>query len=290
MSFLVQYRAGSEDPFSDPTVVTSSEAVIGGLSDATGYEIAVRARRTIGEISAESSTTTATTQTFLAFWPGDVNGDGTVTAQDVVVLASPSCFGATTGFSSDGSNVAWALTPVDVSEASAATVRCDTDRTGSVDVFDFLAIAANAGRTTGKRTESEPMPIVDEAHRTRVESFYESFEPAPDRPEQMHLKEALGEILRKAGNELPSEAALGAPYPNPARHRVSADLELPEAGRVSVAVVNAAGQTVHRTATETMPAGAGRLELEVSAVAPGLYFLVIETEDRRFSRPLVIVR
>jgi hypothetical protein len=289
-SFRVSYREAGQDSFSDPIVASSGEATISGLSDATVYEIAVQARRVIDESASQSSTVTTTVQTYLSFWPGDVNGDGTVSAEDVVSLTAPACFGAATGFSTSGQSVAWAEIAVDVGSQDPSVLRCDADRSGSVNVFDFLAIAANAGRTTGKGTGPVNSAIVNDAQLARIISIFESFQPAEGNARQKQLKDDLGRILHKRASDLPDEVALGEVYPNPASQRFSAAIDLPESASVSTILVNAAGQIVKREANGDLPAGHRTLEIDVSGLAPGLYFVVVETSGRRLTTSITVIR
>lgn len=289
-SFTVSYRPAGEGSFSDPSVVTENEAAISGLHDATQYEIAVQALRDIDGLTAESPSVTATAFTFLAFWPGDVNGDGTVSAEDVVALTAPACFGASTVFSTNGQTVAWTQIAVDVTSEEPAVLRCDTDRSGSVDVFDFLAIAANAGRTTGKGVGIESAAIVDEAHRARITSIFESFHPTKGVAAQERLKEDLRRILDKNVPDLPEEIALGDVYPNPTSQAISATLELPETAFVSAVLVNAAGQVVKRPVEGTLPAGRRTVRIRVTDLAPGLYFVVVETSGKRLTKAITVIR
>lgn len=288
-SFLVSYRPAGQGEFSEPVAVTSNQTTISGLDDATAYEVAVQARRVLGESVAHSGTEATSATTFLSFWPGDANGDGSVNAQDVAAFTAPACFGQSTAFTTDGGNVAWTELAVDLAGQDPAVLRCDTDRTGLVDIFDFLAIAANAGRTTGKGSPVKSA-IVDAAHLARVESIYDSFNPAPGDVAQERLKDELRSLLQAKSEEHPTALALGSIYPNPVAGRFSATLDLPETSYVEGRIVNSAGQVVDRPFDGTLSAGRRVIELDVTDLPPGVYFLVIEAGGAGISRPIVVTR
>ena len=289
-SYEVSYRPVGDGPFSNPTVVTATESTIGGLDDATEYEVSVRAVRALETLREESPTMTTTARTFLSFWPGDVNDDGLVSADDVVAFTAPSCFGAVTSFSTDGRSVAWTEIPVDLGNQTASVVRCDTDRSGVVDIFDFLAIAANSGKSTGKAGGPVISAVVDESHLQRIQSIFDSFEPAADNAAEKRLKEGLADIIRKNTIDLPDALALQPIYPNPAVGTAHAVIEMPESARVSIVLVNSTGQIVRKLADSTLPAGQRTLSIDVRDLAPGLYFVVLDSVGKRLTAPLTVIR
>jgi len=292
-SFEVSYRAAGAGEFSPPTVTNSLSLLIEGLDDAVEYEVQVVAFRARDSLSENSAPEFATGKTLLSTWPGDMDDDGRVTANDVVVLTSAQCFGMSTNFSTDGLDVSWQERAVDPLGLNATVIRCDADQNGDIDIFDFLAIAANIDKQTGKNgmRPAALTLVTSEAHRRRLQQIYESFVPATGEVGQEKLSEDLGEILRKAGTEIiPDRLRLGFAYPNPVRDRALIPVDLPSEVVLRVSVVDAAGRRVMILVSERYRAGSHEIRLEASTLPPGAYLVVMETEGVVLSRPLIVVR
>lgn len=95
---------------------------------------------------------------------------------------------------------------------------------------------------------------------------------------------AEGGPLKDAGVEW------GGVWPNPARNQVRAELRLDAPRAVAVRVMDGRGRTVRSVASGARAAGASTVRLDVGGLAPGLYFLVAETESGRRTRTLNVVR
>ena len=144
------HRLGGAGEFSPVVTTGNLSLLVENLDDALDYEFKVTSLRAIDSFLSSSAPSFVEAYTFLSFWPGDMDADGEVTANDAVVLTSPACFERATFLSTDGLDVAWRKIPVDAVGQDTQALLCDSDRNGVVDIFDFLAIAANFGRTTGK--------------------------------------------------------------------------------------------------------------------------------------------
>lgn len=79
-------------------------------------------------------------------------------------------------------------------------------------------------------------------------------------------------------------------YPNPASGSVTASFQLEHSGSVAISVVDVLGSVVSRLPATSYSAGTIAVPVDVSAVASGLYYLVIETAEGKTSLPLTIVR
>ncbi|HLE57625.1 MAG TPA: T9SS type A sorting domain-containing protein, partial [Rhodothermia bacterium] len=79
-------------------------------------------------------------------------------------------------------------------------------------------------------------------------------------------------------------------YPNPAVGTAHAVIELPESAHVSIVLVNSAGQIVRKLADSTLPAGQRTLSIDVGDLAPGLYFVVLDSVGKRLTAPLTVIR
>ena len=94
-----------------------------------------------------------------------------------------------------------------------------------------------------------------------------------------------------AEHEAPFAEALGlATYPNPARGAVTARFALPEAGPVTLRMLDLTGREVARVAARAYPAGDHTATLALGGLPAGLYVLRLETAAGAASRPLTLVR
>ena len=83
---------------------------------------------------------------------------------------------------------------------------------------------------------------------------------------------------------------LGAPYPNPATTEVTIPITSASPNVVSVRVFNVLGQLVRREQVVNLPTGVSRLHFDVSAVSPGLYVAVVESDGATTRQWLTVVR
>ena len=291
LQFAIRHRTSGTEEWSDPAFASTPMYTLTGLHDGTRYDISIESIRTLGDFTARSAATMIQTQTFLSFWPGDTNNDGLVDANDVVQLTSPTCFGANTAsvFDTDGSSVAWAQLAVNMQDVDAEIIRCDTDRNGHVEAFDFLAIAANVGRTTGARQETVTAIIASEAHRTRLLNLYQGFTPATDDAAAQQLKADLAALLGINTAELPDQLALHPVYPNPFRTQASVIFDLPEAQPVRLTVFNTLGQRLLVVEDGQVSAGRHTRSLSRQMLPPGVYFVVLETNAQSFTEKITVL-
>ena len=93
------------------------------------------------------------------------------------------------------------------------------------------------------------------------------------------------------GVEALLEDAMGfSVYPNPASSMVNVDVTLPEADNVSIIVIDAVGQQVINESVGRVPAGRHRFDVGTSELAPGVYFVNLEVDGKRFVRKLNVQR
>ncbi len=99
-----------------------------------------------------------------------------------------------------------------------------------------------------------------------------------------------------AGGARPSAAlALSAPWPDPARERVSLRLDLPRAGDASVEVLDLAGRRVRVLASGARPAGESTVGWDLrdeggNRAAPGMYLVRARMGEMSITRKVVTVR
>jgi hypothetical protein len=91
--------------------------------------------------------------------------------------------------------------------------------------------------------------------------------------------------------EGPPRFTLDAPCPNPISTSASLGYRVDEAARVTIAVYDVAGRRVSvLLEDEFQPAGPGRIELDASGLAAGVYFVRMETAAKSVSRKIAVVR
>lgn len=76
--------------------------------------------------------------------------------------------------------------------------------------------------------------------------------------------------------------------PNPANERIILKFNLSEKHNVSLRLLNANGQTIRSEVSEPYPVGAHQLEMDIKNLAPGLYFLEMQTEQGVSTKKLVV--
>ncbi|MEM6335154.1 MAG: T9SS type A sorting domain-containing protein, partial [Bacteroidota bacterium] len=288
LSYLVSVRPQGGE-FGRPQAVSGTSTTISGLPDGVRYDVRVQSVRSLEEAVAISEETDVVAQTHIRLWPGDTNGDGRVDAADATQLTSDLCFGATTSLSTDGSNVAWQASVFDFGDDDPVAVRCDADRNGSVDVFDFLAVAANAGRTTGTNQPAIAAQITSEAHRERVRRLLDGFTPRS--PAQEALKEELRLLVGSSETpEVPGAPTLDTIYPNPFAQEATVRLGLPEETHVRVELYNTLGQRVAQVANDMRTAGWHTLKLDAATLPSGPYLLVVQAGPSVVTKRVTVIR
>ena len=94
-----------------------------------------------------------------------------------------------------------------------------------------------------------------------------------------------------AGVAQVTAANLGASiYPNPANDQATLTFTLAAAKNVQIEVVDQLGRTVAQVANETLDAGAHSFTISTSALAAGVYNVVMHTEDGTFNERLSVAK
>lgn len=78
--------------------------------------------------------------------------------------------------------------------------------------------------------------------------------------------------------------------PNPVSGAAGITFSIPENGHVNVSILDIAGRVVSTVQDGQLPAGAGVLNYDTAELTPGVYFVVMQTEDVTFTRRMAIVR
>ncbi len=96
----------------------------------------------------------------------------------------------------------------------------------------------------------------------------------------------LGVGVEESARGESAELRLGPVWPNPAGDAATVPVELPRAGHVRVRLVDALGRRVATAYDGMLPAGHTGLPIDLTGVAPGLYFCVVEFEGEHTIAPL----
>ena len=83
---------------------------------------------------------------------------------------------------------------------------------------------------------------------------------------------------------------LGPISPQPVRARAQAVLMLREPAAISARLVDGRGRTVRRLVQDTRASGESMIDIDASGIAPGAYFLVVETPAGRRTARVVVAR
>jgi len=93
-----------------------------------------------------------------------------------------------------------------------------------------------------------------------------------------------------AVNPVTSASANASVYPNPANTEATLSFTLANKTSVQVDVVDGLGRVLNTVANETMNAGAQKVVINTSALASGVYNLMIHTEQGTFTQRLSVVK
>jgi hypothetical protein len=278
-----------EGDWSRAQLTSNIFATVSGLRDATRYELRVTAVRTVDTSTARSAPVQTTARTFLAHWAGDTNGDGSVTAADVVFLTSAAVYGQSTPFNSDGKDVSWRLRAIEVGESDPALLRGDTDRSGRIDLFDFLAIAANFGQTVPGAGPPMAAVLASTEHAETLRALVSSFQPESE--PQIELAEELSLLLEAyQAHDRPDQVRLSQNYPNPFNPQTTIRYDLPEKGVVRLSIFNPLGQEVVRLVDGELDAGRYASSWDASDLPSGVYLCVLRTPTATQTRTMTLLR
>ncbi|MDD3536623.1 MAG: T9SS type A sorting domain-containing protein, partial [Candidatus Cloacimonetes bacterium] len=79
-------------------------------------------------------------------------------------------------------------------------------------------------------------------------------------------------------------------YPNPFNPSTNITFDLPSAGKASLKVYNIKGQMVKLLADESFAKGSHTLSLELPAKPSGIYILALESNGKRITKRISLVK
>ncbi|MEZ4699502.1 MAG: PQQ-dependent sugar dehydrogenase [Rhodothermales bacterium] len=90
--------------------------------------------------------------------------------------------------------------------------------------------------------------------------------------------------------ETPLHFGIRGVFPNPVAGAATAVIELHRAGPATVDVFDGLGRPVRRLMNESRAPGRHELHLDAGGLSAGVYYLVLEADGRRETRPITVVR
>lgn len=101
---------------------------------------------------------------------------------------------------------------------------------------------------------------------------------------------ATGVAEKYIDQDRPVRYSLSQNYPNPFNPSTTIGFDLPQAGRVKLAVYNLTGELVSLLANGNFATGSHRVKFDASGLASGIYFYRLEGEGFMATRKLALVR
>jgi len=221
-------------------------------------------------------------------YPGDTDNNGIVDVYDILPVG---VYFLNSGTARSEATLTWQVQLASPWEIAAATY-ADANGDGVVDERDIVPIGVNWGNThIGSTQIFDIMPDnyawsinQRQVFRSLLNSLKGESEPV------MAMKSLLQDILGVT-EAIPLEFELEQNYPNPFNQETMIRFSLPEAGTVSLIVLNILGQAVDQPiAKKHYEAGRYFIALDVSNFTSGLYFYRIETERTIKVRKMMLLK
>lgn len=204
------------------------------------------------------------------FLPWDVNNDGSVDVQDLLLVAN--------SFEAD----------------TLEYPKVDVNKDGSVDILDLLYIASHLGESSSAGApESISMPF---QHVDRIEQLLREARLADDGSNLFRQGIANLELLMNSA--IPIETVLLPNYPNPFNPETWIPYDLAEAADVRITIYNLRGESVKRLKVGFRASGTYRTQSRAAywdgcnavgePVASGVYFYTLQAGQVKATRKMVI--
>ena len=244
-----------------------------------------------GEISdiSDSSFTICEQAPYIEVWPGDLDNNGIVNAEDVLPLA---LYWYETGTGRDIIDYTWTAHTVQQWVTSAVT-HADADGSGQVDIRDILPICLNWNLTHGEVCLSSfNMDNFDvETNRYALKLIHDQVKNAHSGP-SYEIRLFLERILNIT---LPDNLVLHQNYPNPFNSSTLIKYEAPSEANVRIAVYNIIGQRIKVLVDDLHRAGSYEiiwdgLDESGDKVTSGIYFYRIDSANYSEIKKMILVK
>jgi len=295
--FEVQSRRAGESWGGTQTVVTPTFE-LNNLPNLTQYELRVRARRTISNITLFSEwVTSGSVNTWLAIWPGDTDGDGQVGPADITRLTNSSVYGKRSSFSGTpiSTTLNWEKLSINPGNADVNVLRADANRDGLVDVYDLFPIVANYGRrVSGSPYMNTIARITEKQQADLIRQMEAQLRQDPIAgviaDDLKTLLRTWEEVQNDQTATTPKQTGLLPNFPNPFSGYTNLSWQLAEASAVKILVVDILGREQVLVNSESMSEGVHHITWQPQNLAAGTYFLVFEVNGLRTTRTIQKVR
>ena len=206
------------------------------------------------------------------FLPWDVNNDGIVDIQDLLLVAN--------SFESD----------------TLEYPKVDVNKDGHVDIIDLLFVASHLGESSNAAAPASiSMPL---QHVDRIQQFLREARLADDGSNLFRQGIANLELL--IDSAVPIATVLLPNYPNPFNPETWIPYDLAEAADVRITIHNLKGESVKQLRVGFQAAGTYRTQARAAywdgcntlgeSVASGVYFYTLQAGRVRVSRKMVIAK
>ena len=208
------------------------------------------------------------------FLPWDVNNDGSVDVQDLLLVAD--------SFESD----------------RLEYPKVDVNKDGHVDILDLLFVASHLGESSAATSPKSKSISMSFQHVDRIERLLREAHLADDGSNLFRQGIANLEMLIDSAS--PIKTVLLPNYPNPFNPETWIPYDLAEAADVRITIHNLKGESVKRLKVGFQAAGTYRTQSRAAywdgcnamgePVASGLYFYTLQAGQVKVSRKMVIAK
>ncbi len=206
------------------------------------------------------------------FLPWDVNNDGVVDIQDLLLVAN--------SFETD----------------TLEYPKVDVNQDGNVDLIDFLFVASHFGESSKtKAPKSVPMPF---QHVDRVQHLLTEARLANDGSDL--FRQGITNLEMLIDSAMPPKTVLLPNYPNPFNPETWIPYDLAEDADVYIHIYNQKGETIRQLSPGFQTAGIHRSQARAAhwdgrnsmneLVASGVYFYTLHAGQTQATRKMVITK
>jgi hypothetical protein len=228
-------------------------------------------------------------QNIVYVWPGDLDNNGIVNAEDILPLAIN---WYEVGNARDRVAIDWSPMANELWITPGGTF-ADADGSGQVDIRDFLPICLNWNLTHNGTfvIGAQPNDFDMESHRPVLDIIYNEVRNANSGP-RYEIRIYLEKLL---GISVPDNMALLQNYPNPFNNSTSIVYQTPELGLVKLTVFNLLGQKVITLVNEEKAAGTYSVEWDGRddkgrIVSSGIYLYRLESTSFNLTKKMLLIK
>ena len=262
-----RYRATSQGPWIEVTntTITALSATIAGLVEDTEYEVQVRATNDEGTSG----------------WSDPGTGTPTGATEAGAIANAPENLQATAGDAE--ATLSWDA-PNNASGADLTGYAYRYKESGG-DFIAYTDIPESGPGQANSRSYTVPGLTngLEYVFHVRALNEYGGGLPA-------EVTVTLPVNVRIESEELPSEAALWANYPNPFNPETTIRYALPQAGNVRLAVYDLLGHEVAILVDRSKPAGHHTARFGADNLPSGLYVYRLQAQDKTIVRTMMLVK